>query len=138
MTLDEKRAFLKDAPPGLDATLGVQYETLTPEEVVAVLDVGPAVHQPLGYLHGGVSIALAESVASVGGFLAAPDDHAAFGMTVAASHLRPVRDGRLRAVATPAHSGRTSQVWDVRITDAHDRAVALVRVTLAIVPSARS
>lgn len=137
MTLDEKLAFLKEAPRGLDATLGVHYETLTPEEVVATLEVTPALVQPFGYLHGGTSIALAESVASAGAFLAAPDDHAAFGMTVAASHLRPVRDGALRAVATPAHSGRTSQVWDVRLTDAHDRPVALVRITLAIVPAAR-
>lgn len=118
---------------GLDRTLGIRYERLDPEEVVALLDVGPAHHQPLGYLHGGVSVALAESVASIGGTLNAPEGSAAFGMEINANHLRPVREGLLRATGQPLHRGRTTQVWEVKIEDAAGKLVCVGRCTLAVV-----
>ncbi len=118
---------------GLDRTLGIRYERLDPEEVVALLDVGPAHHQPLGYLHGGVSVALAESVASIGGTLNAPEGSAAFGMEINANHLRPVRDGLLRATGRPLHRGKTTQVWEVKIEDADGKLVCVGRCTLAVV-----
>lgn len=118
---------------GLDRTLGIRYERLDPEEVVALLEVGPAHHQPLGYLHGGVSVALAESVASIGGTLNAPEGSAAFGMEINANHLRPVRDGLLRATGQPLHRGKTTQVWEVKIEDADGKLVCVGRCTLAVV-----
>ena len=76
---------------------------------------------------------LAESVASVGGYLNCPPDKAAFGAEINASHVRPKRSGTLTAVGVPAHLGRTSQVWEVRITDENDKTVCVSRCTVAVV-----
>ena len=120
-------------PTGLDHTLGIRYEKLDADEVVGVLEVGPAHHQPLGYLHGGVSVALAESVASVGATLNAPEGMVAFGMEINANHLRPVQSGRLTATGRPLHRGRSTQVWEIRLADDEKRLVCVARCTLAVV-----
>lgn len=118
---------------GVGKTLGLEFEELAPERVVATMPVDERHHQPFGYLHGGVSVVLAESVASVGGYLNCPPGKAAFGSEISASHVRPKRDGMLRAVGVPAHVGRRSQVWEVRITDENDRTVCVSRCTVAVV-----
>ena len=118
----------------LDKTLGIEYEDLGPERVVATMPVGPRVHQPLGYLHGGASVVLAESVASMGanaGVFA--EGKVAFGLEINANHLRPVQEGTLRAVGTPLHQGRTTQVWDVKIYDEGEHLICISRCTVAIV-----
>jgi uncharacterized protein (TIGR00369 family) len=118
----------------LDRTLGIAYEELSADRVVATMPVGPRVHQPLGYLHGGASVVLAESVASMGANATAfAQGKAAFGLEINANHLRPKRDGVLRAVATPLHRGRTTHVWEVRITDEAGLLVCAARCTLALV-----
>lgn len=118
----------------LDKTLGITYEELTADRVVATMPVEPRVHQPLGYLHGGASVVLAESVASIGANATAfAQGKAAFGLEINANHLRPKRDGLLRAVAEPLHKGRTTHVWEVRITDEAGRLVCVARCTLALV-----
>ncbi len=118
----------------LDKTLGIRYLELSKDKVVAELEVTPKVHQPFGFLHGGASVALAESVASVGGFLNCPPGYAAFGLEINANHLRRKREGTLRAVGTPLHLGRTTQVWEVRIYDEGEKLVSVSRCTLAVVP----
>ncbi len=118
---------------GLPQVLGMDIVEATPERVVATMAVTPRLHQPFGYLHGGASVALAETVASVGAFLNCPPNHAAFGIEINANHVRSVREGRLTATATALSRGRTTHVWDVRITDEHDRLVCVSRCTLAIV-----
>ncbi|GAB5601534.1 PaaI family thioesterase [Thermus sp. FJN-A] len=118
----------------LDGTLGVRYLKLAPEEVVAELPVSPKVHQPFGFLHGGATVALAESVASIGGFLNCPPGHAAFGLEINCNHLRKKREGTIRAVGKPLHLGRTTQVWEVKVYDEEGRLLAASRCTLAVVP----
>ncbi len=118
----------------LGRTLGIEIVEAGPARVVATMPVGPRVHQPLGYLHGGASVALAETVVSVGAYLAAPDGHTAFGMEINANHLRPMRAGVLTATAVPVHVGRTSQVWQADLRDEHGQLVCTSRCTLAIVP----
>ncbi len=113
--------------------LGIEFVELTPERVVATMPVDERHLQPFGYLHGGVSVVLAESVASVGGFLNCPPGKAAFGSEINASHVRPKRSGELTAVGVPAHVGRRSQVWEVRITDEDDKTVCVSRCTVAVV-----
>ena len=117
----------------LGRTLGIEIVAAGPDRVVATMPVGPRVHQPLGYLHGGASVALAETVVSVGAYLAAPDGHTAFGMEINANHLRPMREGTLTATATPVYVGRTTQVWQAELCDERGRAVCVSRCTLAIV-----
>ncbi len=118
---------------GIGGNLGLKFVELTPERVVATMPVDERHHQPFGYLHGGVSVVLAESVASVGGYLNCPPGKAAFGAEINASHVRPKRSGTLTAVGVPAHIGRTSQVWEIQITDENDKTVCISRCTVAVV-----
>jgi uncharacterized protein (TIGR00369 family) len=124
---------LPDAIRGVADVLGIQFTELSPDRVTATMAVTPDHHQPFGILHGGVSVVLAESVASFGGYLAAPAGHAAVGVEINANHVRSVRDGTLTAVGVPKHTGRTTHVWSVELTDAQDRLVCVSRCTLAIV-----
>ncbi|MFN3596004.1 MAG: hotdog fold thioesterase [Rubricoccaceae bacterium] len=119
--------------PSLDRTLGITYDEISGERVVATMPVTPNHHQPLGYLHGGASVVLAESVASVGATAAALPEKVAFGLEINANHVRPMREGTLRATATPLHRGRTTHVWEVRIEDEAGRLVCVSRCTLALV-----
>lgn len=116
-------------------TLGIEVLEASPQKVVARMPVTPKVHQPFGYLHGGASVALAETVASIGAFLAAPEGHASFGLEINANHLRSVREGTVTAIGTPFHSGRTTAVWNIEIRDEQERLVCISRCTLAITPA---
>lgn len=119
----------------LGDTLGIELLWVTPECVRARMPVTRALHQPFGLLHGGASLALAETVASIGGWLNVnQDSEIAVGLELNANHLRPVRDGYVEAEATPVHRGRTTQVWDIRITDAEGRLTCISRCTLAVAP----
>lgn len=123
---------------GLAATLGIAFVELTAERVVATMPVEPRTHQPFGLLHGGASVALAETVASVGAWLNIDQAReAAVGLEINANHLRGKRDGTVTATATPYHRGRTTHVWDVRIVDEAGRPVCVSRCTLAIVAQSR-
>lgn len=113
--------------------LGIEFEEVTPERVVATMPVDHRTVQPFGILHGGASVALAETVASVGAVLNAGEGRTAVGMEINANHIRPRRTGRVRAVGTPAHVGKTSTIWEVRITDEEGKLVCLSRCTLAFV-----
>jgi len=120
--------------PGLDRTLGMEYLSASPIEVTARLLVDERHLQPFGYLHGGVSVALAESVASVGASLAAPEGFIAFGQEINANHLRPVMSGAtLFFSARPLHIGQRSQVWGIEIKN-EEKLICVSRCTLAIVP----
>jgi uncharacterized protein (TIGR00369 family) len=116
----------------LGKTLGIEWLELTLDRIVATMPVTPLHHQPFGCLHGGVSLLLAETVAGMGGFLNSPPGKAAFGVEINANHLRPVQAGILRAVSTPLHIGRTTQVWDIRIWDEAERLVCASRCTMAV------
>ena len=119
------------------STLGIEITECTPERVVATMPVAPRVHQPFGLLHGGASVALAETVASTGAWMNVDRaTQAAVGIEINANHVRGIRDGMVTAVATPVHIGRTTQVWSVSITDEKGRVVCVSRCTLAVVPRA--
>ena len=118
---------------GVAKDLGIEFTSLEPDEVVATMPVDVRHHQPLGFLHGGVSVTLAESVATVGAWLNCPPGKGAFGSEINASHLRPKRSGTLTAVGRPLHRGRSSQVWQVEIRDEDDKPVCVSRCALAVV-----
>ncbi len=113
--------------------LGIDFAELEPERVVATMPVDGRHVQPLGFLHGGISVTLAESVATVGAWLNCPEGKIAFGSEINASHLRPKREGTLTAVGVPVQIGRTNQVWDVHIRDEDDKPVCVSRCRLAVV-----
>jgi 1,4-dihydroxy-2-naphthoyl-CoA hydrolase len=119
---------------GVARDLGVEFVELEVGRVVARMPIDGRHLQPFGYLHGGVSVLLAESVASIGAFLNCPPGKGAFGSEINASHLRPKRAGGvLTATGTPVHAGRRSQVWQVMVEDEDGKAVCAVRCTVAIV-----
>ncbi len=113
-------------------SLGIRTLETGPDRVVLEMDVGPRVHQPFGLLHGGASAVLAESAASIGVYLAAGDDGYSVGTDLNISHLRPKRDGVVRAIAAPVRKGRSLHVWTVDIVDEEGTLVAVARCTLAI------
>lgn len=116
-------------------TLGIRTLEMSPERVVLEMDVGPRVHQPMGFLHGGASAVLAESAASIGAYLNCDaEQEFAVGTDLNISHLRGRRDGTVSATATPVRKGRTLQVWNVDIADGDGVPVAVARCTLAIRP----
>jgi 1,4-dihydroxy-2-naphthoyl-CoA hydrolase len=124
-------------PPerGLSQTLQMTIVEQSPDRVVMTMPVTASHQQPWGYLHGGASIALAETAATLGAFLNCPPNMVAFGQEINANHLRAVREGILTATATPLHLGRTSQVWDIHIRDDQNKLICVSRCTLAVISS---
>lgn len=120
---------------GLAQSLGIEVLELTATRVVATMPVDERTRQPFGILHGGASVALAETVASLGS--AANVDRSEFiavGLEINANHVRAKADGVVRATALPIHIGRTTHVWDVRIVDETERLICVSRCTIAIRP----
>ncbi len=124
-SLKEKDSLVKD--------LGIEYVETEPERVVMRMPVDARHVQPLGYLHGGASVVLAETVATTGAWINCPPGKVAFGSEINASHLRPKRSGILTAVGNPIQVGRTNQVWEVRIHDEDEKPVCVSRCRLAVV-----
>ena len=114
--------------------LDIKLVTAEKDRVVATMPIGPNHRQQVGYLHGGVSVVLAESIASLGSVLNIDaEKQMAFGLEISANHLRPKREGMLTGVATPIHRGRTTHVWDIKISDENDKLICVSRCTVAIV-----
>jgi len=113
--------------------LGIEYVETELERVVMTMPVDERHRQPLGFLHGGASVVLAETAATTGAWLNCPDGKVAFGSEINASHLRPKREGTLTAVATPVQVGKTNQVWDILISDEDEKTVCACRCRLAVV-----
>jgi uncharacterized protein (TIGR00369 family) len=118
---------------GLNKDLGIEHVALDPDRVVMRMPIDTRHRQPLGYLHGGASVVLAESVATVGAWLNCPPGKVAFGSEINASHLRPKRSGTLTAIGTPVQIGSANQVWEVRIHDEDEKPVCISRCRLAVV-----
>jgi uncharacterized protein (TIGR00369 family) len=119
------------------STLDIEITEMTKQRVTATMPVTPKVHQPFGLLHGGASVVLAETVASMAAWMNVDQStQQVVGLEINANHLRAKRDGMVTAVATPSHIGRRTQVWEVRITDEADKLVCISRCTLAVVSAA--
>jgi uncharacterized protein (TIGR00369 family) len=124
---------------GLAERLGIQIHELTPSRVVATMPVDERTRQPYGILHGGASVALAETVASLGALANVDlDTHRAVGIEINANHLRSLTEGIVTATATPVHVGRGTQVWMIEIVDERGRTVCTSRCTLAVVEIAKA
>jgi uncharacterized protein (TIGR00369 family) len=123
---------------GLADAIGIKFVELTPNRVVATMPVNERTRQPYGILHGGASLALAETVASVGAVLNVDrETSTAVGVEINANHIRSKTEGIVRATGTPVHLGRSTQVWEIRIVDEAERLVCLSRCTLAVVHNRR-
>lgn len=113
--------------------LGMVFTEVGPDYLKATMPVDHRTKQPYGLLHGGASVALAETLGSVGAALVV--DHAKFicvGQEINANHLRSVRDGLVTGIAKPIHIGASSQVWETRIYDEREKLVCISRLTVAV------
>jgi 1,4-dihydroxy-2-naphthoyl-CoA hydrolase len=114
--------------------LGIRFTEIGPDFLCATMPVNEHTHQPMGVLHGGASVALAETVGSTAGNLCVDSAReVCMGQEINANHLRPVYTGQVKATARPLHRGSRSQVWQVEIRDAQERLVCVSRLTLAVV-----
>lgn len=113
--------------------LGMQFTEVGENYLKATMPVDHRTHQPYGLLHGGASVALAETLGSVGAALTVdPDQFICVGMEINANHLRSVRSGTVTGTATPLHRGSSSQVWEIKIHDDHGKLVCISRLTVAV------
>jgi uncharacterized protein (TIGR00369 family) len=116
------------------ATLGIEIIEYTKERVVATMPVTSKTHQPFGLMHGGVSVVIAETVASAGSYLFIDiEKQRAVGLEINANHIRSVREGVVKAVGVPAHVGRTTIIWDIRIYNEEEKLVCISRCTMAVI-----
>ena len=115
--------------------IGIEVTHISGERVVATMPVHGPTKQPFGILHGGASVVLAETVASLGTYnLIDQKSQLAVGLEINANHIRSKGEGLVTAVGTPLHRGRKIMVWDVRITDEDHKLVCVSRCTVAVVP----
>jgi 1,4-dihydroxy-2-naphthoyl-CoA hydrolase len=114
--------------------LGIEITHLETGKVIATMPVDGRTRQPMGILHGGASVALAETVASVGAYeLVDKEMEAVAGQEINANHVRPKNEGVVTAVGTVLHHGKSTQVWDIKITDEQDRLICVSRCTMAVI-----
>lgn len=116
-------------------TLGIEFTEIGDDFIVARMPVTSRVHQPDGVLHGGASVALAESVGSAGAYFFLNSDEIVIrGIEIAANHVKSVRDGYVYAHASIVHKGRTTQLWQIKITNEEGELVSLVKLTTLTLP----
>jgi 1,4-dihydroxy-2-naphthoyl-CoA hydrolase len=114
--------------------LGIEMTRSGPDWLEGRMPVDARTRQPMGILHGGASVVLAESLASAAANLCVDGEKFfCVGQEVNANHLRSVRDGFVTGVARPFHLGKTSQVWGIEIKDAEDKPTCIARLTIAVV-----
>lgn len=115
--------------------LDIRFEAYDDETLTASMAVDKRTHQPYGLLHGGASVVLAETVGSMASYLCIdPERFYCVGLEVNANHLRGLRSGRVTAVARAVHLGRTTHVWDIRLSGEDRKASCISRLTVAVVP----
>ncbi|MDN3019787.1 hotdog fold thioesterase [Paenibacillus sp. BSR1-1] len=114
--------------------LGIEITHIEEGKIIATMPVDERTRQPFGILHGGASVALAETVASLGAYeLVNKEEEAVAGLEINANHVRSIREGVVTAVGTVLHQGRTTQVWDIKITDDQGRLICVSRCTMAVI-----
>ncbi|PLT30336.1 hotdog fold thioesterase [Peribacillus deserti] len=119
--------------------LGIEILEVARGSVKASMPVDDRTRQPFGLLHGGASVALAETVASIGGYELVDKEHeGVVGLEINANHIRGKKDGIVYAAGQVLHQGRTTMVWEVKITDEQDRLISVSRCTLAVIKLAHN
>ena len=130
-SIDEVRSLQRDT---MDVHLGIEFVRIGPDHLEARMPVDKRTMQPHGILHGGASVALAETLGSVGGSMVVDlARYLVVGQEINANHLRPAREGHVHGSARPIHLGRRSHVWGIEIVDDQKRLVCVSRLTLAVI-----
>jgi 1,4-dihydroxy-2-naphthoyl-CoA hydrolase len=114
--------------------LGIEITDIGDDYLTGTMPVDARTHQPFGLLHGGASVALAETLGSIAGNLSVKPDQMVVGLEINANHLRSVRSGLVTGTARPFHVGGRTQVWEIDIRNEANERVCVSRLTLAVVP----
>lgn len=112
--------------------LGIEISAFGKDWIEATMPVDHRTTQPFGLLHGGISVALAETIGSLAGYLAIEENKIAVGLDINAHHLRSVKQGIVTAKATPISLNRNIHVWQIDIRDEQDKLCCVSRLTLSI------
>ncbi|RCS29255.1 hotdog fold thioesterase [Rhodanobacter denitrificans] len=117
-------------------TLGIRITAVGDDWLAGSMPVDRRTHQPYGLLHGGASVALAETLGSTAAMLTLdPEKELAVGLDINANHVRGVREGTVTGTAKALHIGRTTQVWEIRIENEEGALVCISRITMAVIPA---
>ncbi len=113
--------------------MGIQITEMGLDHLVATMPVNEKTRQPMGVVHGGANVLLAETVGSIGANLVVdPERFYCVGQEVNANHVRAVRSGEVKAIASLLYRGRTSQVWDIKVYNEHDKLSCVSRLTMSV------
>ncbi len=119
--------------------LDIRFEAFDEDSLTASMVVDSRTHQPYGLLHGGASVVLAETAGSTASYLCIdPGKFYCVGLEVNANHIRALRSGRVTAVCRPVHLGRSSHVWDIRLSGDDGKLSCISRLTVAVIPLGES
>jgi len=130
ITVDQINQFSKNT---MVDHLGIEVTEIGEDFIKARMPVDQRTHQPFGLLHGGASVALAETLGSIAAsFSVDPSKQYCVGLDINANHVKAVRSGFVYGITKPLHIGRTTQVWEIRITNEEDKLVCISRITLAV------
>lgn len=125
-------ALNKQTKNTMAESLQMRFEEIGADFLKVSMPVNATVHQPYGLLHGGASAALAETAGSVASWLCIEEGQICVGMEINCNHLKGKKSGVVVATARPLHLGATSHVWDIKITDEHDKLICVSRLTVAV------
>ncbi|PJC87444.1 esterase [Vibrio sp. HA2012] len=134
ISLEKLNATSKDT---LIEHLNIVYSDFTEQSLSATMPVCSITHQPLGMLHGGASVVLAETLGSLAANFCVDSGYYCVGLDINANHIRAVRKGIVTGTASPVHLGTTTQVWQINITDERSRLVCSSRLTIAVMKKKR-
>ncbi|WP_423841109.1 hotdog fold thioesterase [Vibrio mytili] len=112
--------------------LNIEYTALSDDSISATMPVCSYTHQPLGMLHGGASVVLAETLGSIAANCCVDENSYCVGLDINANHIRAMRSGYVIGTAKPQHIGVSTQVWQINITDERERLVCTSRLTIAV------
>ena len=127
-------AQLNEGAKNMVKLLDIQFTKINDDSLEATMPVDSRTQQPYGILHGGASVVLAESVGSLAGYLCLADPNKiTVGLDINANHIRPVTSGLIYAKAYPVHLGKTTQVWQIDITNGDKKIVCVSRLTLSVI-----
>ncbi len=129
ISVEELAAIHKDTAV---QQLGIEFLEVGPDFIRARVPVDTRTRQPYGLLHGGVSVVLAETLGSCGAAYSCPEGHRAVGLDINANHLRGATSGWVTGVARPVHIGRTTQVWQIDLSNEAGELTCVSRITMAV------
>lgn len=131
ITLD---ALTKISENTMVSHLGIEVTKIGEDFIEAKMPVDKRTHQPQGLLHGGASVALAETLGSLGAACCIDlSKQYCVGLEINANHIKSVRDGFVYGVTRPIHLGKKTQVWEIRITNENQELVCISRITMAVI-----